>query len=131
MNQLAKPVEMRHILAIQAAAAALPQFDFELMHHHTKGAYGRQLFMPKGSLVVGKRHRHQHFLVVAGHVEIGMEGEAPFELRGFHVLDSMPGVKRVITALSDSYLLTFHITDKTDLGDIEADVIMPDEGDPT
>jgi hypothetical protein len=131
MNEIAKPVEMRHILAIQENDAKLPQFNFELMHHFTKGAYLRQLFMPKGSRVVGKRHRHQHALIVAGHIEIGMDGEPPFELRGFHVIDSMPGVKRVIVALSDSYLCTVHITEETDLAAIEAHVVMPDEGDAT
>ena len=43
------------------------------------------------------------------------------------IIESKPGTKRVTLAVSDAIGITFHKTDKTDLDEIEAELIEPDE----
>ena len=123
------------ICRLQDAMQQLPQFDLQAEHAFLPGQYLRTLRMPAGAMVVGKRHRHRHALIVTGHVTIRTEA-GMVELQGTHVIDSMPGMKRAIYAHSDSVLITTHLTAETDLAKIEEHVIMPDdealeiEGDP-
>jgi hypothetical protein len=42
------------------------------------------------------------------------------------VIESKPGTKRVTLAVTDAIGVTIHRTDKTDLDDIEAELIEPD-----
>lgn len=42
------------------------------------------------------------------------------------VIESQPGTKRVTLALTDAIGITIHKTDKTDLDEIEADLIEPE-----
>jgi hypothetical protein len=48
-------------------------------------------------------------------------------LRPGDIIESKAGTKRVTLAVSDSVGVTFHRTDKTDLDEIEAELIEPDE----
>ena len=48
-------------------------------------------------------------------------------LKAGDVIESQPGTKRVTYAVVDSIGITFHVTDKTDLDEIEAELIEPDE----
>lgn len=114
------------IQLLQEATAQLPQADLPVEHTFLPGQYVRTLRMPAGALVVGKRHRHRHALIVTGHVTVRTEA-GMVELLGTHVIDSQPGMKRAIYAHQDSVLITSHLTEETDLERIEAYVIMPDD----
>lgn len=114
------------ICQLQAAMQTQPQVDLPVEHTFLPGQYVRTLRMPAGSLVVGKRHRHRHLLIVTGHVTVRTE-EGMVELQGTHIIDSLPGMKRAIYAHADSVLITTHLTNETDLDKIEAYVIMPDD----
>ena len=45
---------------LQNALMKYPQIDLPLKHTFTTGVYSREIFLPKGSIVVGKIHRHDH-----------------------------------------------------------------------
>lgn len=128
-DALLQPVSqpsLADICRLQDAVAQLPQHDFNVEHTFLPGQYLRKLDMPAGTVVVGKRHRHRHALIVSGHVTIRTE-DGMVELEGTHVIDSLPGMKRAIYAHEDSVLITTHLTDETDLDRIEDYVIMPDD----
>lgn len=114
------------ICQLQAAMQTQPQAELPVEHTFLPGQYVRTLRMPAGCLVVGKRHRHRHLLIVTGHVTV-RTGRGMVELQGTHIIDSLPGMKRAIYAHADSVLITTHLTDETDLEKIEAFVIMPDD----
>jgi hypothetical protein len=49
------------------------------------------------------------------------------KLQAGDVIESKPGTKRVTLAVTDAIGITIHRTDKTDLDEIEAELIEPDE----
>lgn len=128
-NPLFAPREapsLASILALQSRMLAMPQAETGLQHHFSRGAYARELLIPADTVVVGKMHATEHFLILAcGDVSIttdaGME-----RLQGPRVLNTMPGIKRAIYAHADSTLITIHVTTETDIDRIEAAIILPD-----
>ena len=96
---------------------------FPLKHHFVDGCYARELLLPKDSTIVGKIHKHEHFIIfLSGDVTVSSEhGVERVNTPGIAV--SPMGVKRAIYAHEESRIITIHVTDKTDLEDIESDVI--------
>jgi hypothetical protein len=100
--------------------------DCPLLHTFSKGSYARSIFIPKGSRLVGKTHRHRHLLIMSfGDVSMTTD-EGFVRLQGFNVLDSQAGIKRCVYANENTVITTVHLTDETDLAKIEDDVIIPD-----
>lgn len=104
-----------------------PQFDVQegmpLKHLFAPGAYGRQITVPKDHWVIGKIHKHAHLnFLMKGRVAVLTEDglmvmEAPFSFV------SRVGAKRLVLALEECVWATVHLTDKTDLAEIEDEVI--------
>lgn len=118
----------RTILGLQdAIARELPSVldDLPLYHHFAPGQYGRELRMPKGTIIVGKIHKHAHINVLSkGRVAVVTEqGREVFEAPRTWV--STPGTKRAVYVLEDCVWTTVHVTDKTDLQEIEDEIIAP------
>lgn len=98
----------------------------ETIHHFSKGLYAREILIPKHTLLTGKIHKFECLNVISkGKIIVAsIEGvktiEAPF------TFTSKPGVKRVGFALEETVWTTFHATEKTDLAEIEEEVIAKD-----
>ena len=100
--------------------------DCPLIHTFSKDSYARSIFIPKGSKLVGKTHRHRHLLIMSSG-DVSMTTDDGFErLKGFNVRDSQAGIKRCVYAHEDTIITTIHLTSETDLAKIEEDVIVPD-----
>lgn len=131
MNLPATPLQpptREQISALQAAMAAMPQAQVSTSHHFADGMYCRVVERAAGVLIVGKVHRREHLYICArGAVEVRSE-HGTRTLRAGDVLVSQPGTKRAVLALEDSVCMTVHRTDCTDLAQIEAELIEPDEG---
>jgi hypothetical protein len=101
----------------------LPEPDCPLTHHFAPGAYGREIFLPKDSLVVGKIYKHAHLnMIMQGHVSVATEDG----VQVYHapiVMVSKPGTKRVVYAHEDTIWVTVHLTQETDLAKIEDEII--------
>lgn len=96
-------------------------------HHFAPGQYGRVIHMPAGMIVVGKIHKHAHVNVLSqGCVQVFTEQEGMIELRAPITFVSSPGTQRVVLVIEDTVWTTVHCTDKTDLAEIEREVIATD-----
>lgn len=97
-------------------------------HHFAKGMYCREFPMKAGMVVVGKIHRHEHFMMVLkGHAWVVTEfGKQEVEAGLIHV--SPPGAKRVVYATEDTIFATVHLntSDTQDLAKIEDEHIEPE-----
>lgn len=96
-------------------------------HHFAPGSYGREMTLPVGLVVVGKIHKHAHINVISkGRVQVFTEQEGVLELAAPCTFVSSPGTKRVVHVLEETVWTTVHVTDKTDLAEIEREVIATD-----
>jgi hypothetical protein len=112
------------IMQLQSQMLEMPdQLDLPLKHHFAPGCYAREIFIPKGTLVIGKIHKHSHLNIISkGSVMVATEF-GPLEFSAPHTFVSEVGVKRAVYALEDTIWTTIHVTDETDLDKIEDYVI--------
>lgn len=91
-------------------------------HFFAPGMYMRELTVPAGMLVVGKIHKHDHFLIVTKGRAIVASVFGREEVTAGHLSVSKAGVKRVVLAIEDTQFVTIHAnaTDTQDLDAIES-----------
>ena len=118
------------ILILESEMRKLPQLDLKVTHHFAPGVYVRELFIPAGTLLIGKIHKTEHMnIILMGQISIA---DAVSDIAGSKVIDaphimvSKPGTKRAGYAHKDTIWVTIHPTKETDLKKIEADVIAKD-----
>lgn len=128
MNDLDLPthVSREQVERLQAEMAAMPQAELTTEHHFSPGMYMRKVFRPAGTLIVGKVHKEPHFFLCAKGEIIAWTESGMKRLQAGDVVESKPGTKRVTLAVTDAIGITIHRTDKTDLDEIEAELIEPD-----
>lgn len=117
------PVVRQRIMELERALKPLEQVDMQLCHTFAPGAYARTIVLPKGIVVVGKIHKHGHLNIVSsGRVSVVTEF-GRMDISGPHVFTSQPGTKRALFTHEETVWTTVHLTDSTDLGDIENEII--------
>lgn len=125
----AKPKTTREqILVLQAAMLPIQCAMPEAKHHFAHGMYAREFSMPAGMTVVGKKHMHQHFMLVTkGRARVVTEFDE-MEVSAGLIHVSQPGAKRVVYAIEDTTFVTVHLnpSDTHDLDVIEAEHIEPE-----
>lgn len=124
------PVSRQKIIQFEQAMGTLKDVQFgdqercPLKHRFADGIYVRDIFFPKGMLVVGKIHRHAHpNFLMSGEVTVVSEAHGKQRFKAPHSWVSEPGTKRIIYAHEDSLWITVHATDETDLVKIEEELI--------
>lgn len=115
------------VQAIRDEGIGIPSDSFTVNHYFAPMQYAREMVIPAGVVVVGKIHRHAHVSVLsAGACTVFTAGEGIAELTAPCTFVSPEGAQRVIVAHTDVVWTTVHVTNKTDLAEIEREVIMED-----
>lgn len=129
MNDLANVAPSREqIDRLQAEMVKMPQADLQTEHYFSEsGMYCRKVFRPAGTLIVGKVHKHHHLFLCAMGEIIAWTENGMKRLQAGDVVESKPGTKRVTLAVTDAIGMTVHRTDKTDLDEIEAELVELEE----
>ena len=134
IEQLAKgeliDASREKLLRLQDHVAAMPQIECPLRHFFVPGLYAREMFIPKGAVVVGKTHALDHLCVVLGDVSFYNQVDGVMRVTGCETFGSSAGTKRGIYAHEDTWLTTFHPNpnNERDLVKLEARLIAPDNG---
>lgn len=107
----------------------MPQAEIVMTHTFGGGIYARERFAPAGTLIIGKRHRHETMSILLKGVlgvynELGKETET-YEAPKLWI--SKSGSKRMTYSHTDTILVTVHPTQETDLGKIESEFIIPED----
>ncbi len=127
-------VERSRILDFEKALATVEGAMFgdnkemPLKHSFAPGMYVREIFIPKGSMLTGKIHRHAHpNFLMKGEVIVVTEFGGREHLKAPASIISEVGTKRAIYALEDVIWVTVHLnpTNTFDLKEIEEYVIAP------
>ena len=99
-------------------------------HSFADGCYIREIFNPAGELLVTKIHKKEHpFFLMKGKMSILTEDGVKHVQEPHHGI-TKPGTKRIIYTHTDCVFVTVHATDKTDVDEIEKEVIANDFNDP-
>jgi hypothetical protein len=95
-----------------------------LTHKFADGVYVREIFIPKGWLIVGKIHKHSHpNFLLKGEVSVVTEENGEERLKAPLSIISPAGAKRIVFTHEDTVWITVHVTKETDLKKIEDEVI--------
>ena len=98
-----------------------------LVHHFAHKLYARELQIPQGCLWIGKLHKYSHArFLLKGAILVVTESAGVQHQQAPYYMITEAGTKRVGLALTDVIIVTVHATDKTQLNDIEEDIIVPD-----
>ena len=111
---------------LEAAIAQLPSVECPVTHHFATGVYGREMFIPAGTVLTGKIHIHDTLnVLLEGEITVTTP-EGMRRLKAPAVFVSPPGCKKAGYAHTDVRWLNFHGTKLTDLSAIEAKFIEPE-----
>ena len=97
-----------------------------LKHHFTDGIYTREIFMPAGTVCVGKIHRHEHpNFLMKGKVTVVTEEGGIEELQAPRFMISPAGTQRAVYVHEDCVWFTIHNNPEnlTDLEELEELII--------
>lgn len=118
---------LQHVMQQAVADGALAEAECPLQHVHIDGVYVRTIFIPAGTVIVGKIHKHSHANILSkGRVTVVTEDGGIEHLEGPLTMKSPAGCKRAVYAHTDTTWTTIHATGETDLAKIEDYVIAPD-----
>ena len=127
LAELPQQVSKDQIDELHRQMLSMPQAELQTDHHFSPGMYMRKVFRPAGTLIVGKVHKAPHFFLCAAGEIIAWTENGMKHLMPGDVVESQPGTKRVTLAVTDAIGITIHRTDKTDLDELEAELIEPDD----
>ena len=129
-KEILKDIPREKILAFQEELSKLPGAflgdtdQCPLTHKFAPGVYVREIFIPKGTCIVGKIHKHDHpNFLMSGEVMVITEYQGREHLKAPLSIISKAGTKRIVLALEDTVWITVHATNETDLEKIEEVVI--------
>jgi len=117
------------ILKLQDLLLDQEQVEIEVRHHFADGCYARELHIPAGVVLVGAIHKTNHHWVISqGKCAISDESGGSRVISAPYHGQTYPGDKRAIHAIEYTVMTTFHPTDKTDINEIENDIIQLEGG---
>lgn len=110
------------IMATTKKLLSLPkgeQREFEVKHTIDNGLYMRELFIPKGSLLIGKIHKLPCLNIVSkGDISVITESGSA-RVKAGHTVASPAGLQKMGYAHEDTVFVNVFRTDETDLEKIE------------
>jgi len=94
-----------------------------IKHSFGDGLYVREIFNPAGELIITKIHKYNHpYFLLSGEMSI-LDKDGEKRIVAPHYGITKAGTKRIIYAHTDCIFVTVHVTNKTDIDEIEKDVI--------
>lgn len=112
--------------SLEGEIAKLPPADCPVTHHFADGVYGREMFIPAGTVLTGKIHRHSTLnVLIQGEITVTTP-EGMKRICAPAVFVSAPGCKKAGYAHTDVRWLNVHPTKLKDLSAIEAKFIEPE-----
>ena len=120
-------IEKVDLQEVQSIIGQCDQYVPITTHHFHAGMYCREVFREAGVIVIGAVHKKEHmYLIVSGTVIINDGSGELQEVTGPYLFKSKPGTKRAVLAKTDTTCMTFHVTDLTDLEELEKELIEQD-----
>lgn len=104
----------------------MPQVEVPTEHTFGPGFYARTIHLKAGTTLTGKVHATEHiFILSKGELLVATEDGEQHLVAPVQVV-CRPGLKRAGHAITDVVCTNIHITEKTDLLELEQDLIISD-----
>lgn len=119
------PVEARaDIIALEQAMnrASSLQLQIKTTHYFINGIYSREVFIPKGTLLVGRFHKHSCISIMNKGDKSTVNEDGAIRIKAPFATISKAGIKRVGYAHEDTIWTTIHATDERDLKKVEEEL---------
>ncbi len=127
MNQLKKEITRKIVLmqdAMTSSEMASVRIIPHIIHYQIKGIYAREMWLPAGTLLVGKTHKKEHICVILkGKVKVVSE-EFSSIIEAPYTYVSNRGAKRAMYAFTDLVWTTFHSVKNINLDTIEDELVQ-------
>jgi hypothetical protein len=104
----------------------LEQVETPTKHHFAPGLYAREMFIPKGTCLTGAVHKTEHLALFVGDITVWTDSGMK-RIKGHNTFVSKAGDKRVGYAHEDTWCTGFFVTDKTDIAELERDLVETPE----
>lgn len=108
---------------------ALPQVECPVEHFFAPGIYIREIFMPAGTMVIGRIHKTEHFnVLIEGRARVVIDGEV-HELSAPCTFVSRAGISKVLNVIEDCRWQTIHANPEnlTDVEVLESQLVRKPE----
>ncbi len=94
------------------------------IHRFAGGIYTRELTMPAGTIIVGKRHAQEHLVTMTKGFCTCVTERGWEDMQGTLSFHSPAGEKRVLFVHEETTWITIHRTDATELEAVEKALIL-------
>ena len=126
LAMLGKHPTREQLAALEARISECPQTEMPVTHHFADGVYGRELFIPAGTVLTGKTHRFATMnLLMHGEITVSTP-DGMRRLTAPAIFTSVPGCKKAGYAHTDTIWVNIHPTKLRDLAAIESKFIEPE-----
>ena len=104
---------------LEEAMRQAGEIELPVKHFFAHGVYGRQLFIPKGTVLTGKIHKYDNLnVMIQGELSV-LTKEGVKRVKAPFTIVSPAGTRRVAYAHEDTIWMTVHGTFEQDLEKIE------------
>ena len=101
-------------------AGTLTRRVIEPVHYFADGLYVREITIPAGTILMGKKHKTAHVNIVSkGDISVCSVGGPVRRIQAPCTLISEPGTQKVAYAHTETVWTTVHATEETDLDKLE------------
>ena len=78
------------ILEYEEIAKGLPQVDIPVIHHMHGGMYGREITIPKGTVLTGQIYKFDHFdIMIGGDITVSTDDAQVIRFKGFNIFKGL------------------------------------------
>lgn len=124
MSKLAHVGNMPEILRISRVIKQQPQVELALQHLFLPGVCVRSMFIPAGTLLAGKIHKHLHVAILAqGTIRLADDDNA-FVVSAPYIAYGKAGIKRLGYAETDCTFINVLSTGLTDIDELEKEMVV-------
>jgi len=82
------------ILKYEDYAKDLPQVDIPVIHHMHGGMYGREITIPKGTVLTGMIYKFDHFdIMISGDITVSTDDAQVIRMKGFNLFKGLSADK--------------------------------------
>ena len=104
-----KSLNRQRLLDYENMAKKMPQIEIPVIHHIHGGMYGREITIPKDTIITGQIYKFDHFdVMISGDITVSTDTGERKRYKGYNCFKGMSGKKRAGYAHEDTTWITFH-----------------------